>query len=242
MNENLMMDETIQDEADVLGGSFILDTDMYDMVIEVAYKGVSEGGANSLSVILKDQQGRTHKETFWITSGTAKGCKNYYFMKDRKTGKPTEKKQYLPGFSKANHLCLLATGKSIAEIPTETKQLSLYNFKEKKEILTEVEVLTALSGTDVTVGIVRQTVNKTKKNDDGVYVSTGEVRDENIIDKAFRTKDHMTVSEITAEATESLFHDKWIEKNKGITRDRSTVSKSEATSETPEAGKTKSLF
>jgi hypothetical protein len=61
-------------------------------------------------------------------------------------------------------------------------------------------------------------VDKTKKNDAGVYEATGETRDENEIDKLFRAKDRMTTAEIRAQADTAGFIDTWDAKFSGIVK------------------------
>lgn len=221
MFENLKTDDAVIADKDVIGGNSFgpLETDVYDFTIEVAYVDQSAGGAMNLNLWLKDRQGNSLRQTVYMTSGTAKGGKNTYEVKG-KDGKPTGERRYLPGFTVANDLCLLAIGKEIADLTAEEKVLNIFNFDLKKEVPTKKQVLTALTGAEISLGVVKQLENKNAKNDQGAYVPTGEYREVNEIDKVFRTKDDMTVSEITAESTEAVFRAKWLEKNKGVTRNK----------------------
>jgi len=217
MFENLKTDNTIKSDADIIGGYSVLDTNCYDFTIELAYVDTSRGGAMSFNLHLKDTMGNTLRNTQWMTSGTAKGGNNFYI--DKQSGE----KRYLPGFTQANNICLLACGKEISDLSTDDKVINLYDFKQRKEVPVTKQVITSLLNEQITVGVIRQTVDKTANTgtpEQPVYAPTGEVRDENEIDKCFRTSDGLTVNEVKAEATEATFKQKWLDKNKGITRNK----------------------
>jgi len=210
---NLKQDPTIQEAGDVLGGGGVLDTDIHKMVVEMAYADKSAGGALSLNLSFKGSNGTSLRTTFWVTSGTAKGGHNYYVDKQGN-------KQFLPGYSQANALCLLTVGEELANVAPETKTIGIYDYDLKKEVPKQREVLMPLIGQEVSLGVIRQIVDKNVKNDAGIYVPSGETREENEIDKIFRASDGMTVVEIRAEATEAVFYNKWLEKNKGVVRNK----------------------
>ena len=212
---SLTSDSSIQTEKDsVGGGAGALESGLYNCTVTMAYLNKSSGGALGLVLTLKTEQGREIRQTLWMTSGTAKGCKNYYENKDGE-------KQFLPGFNHANGLCLLTVGKEINAMDTETKMVNVYSPEAKAEVPTKVEVIMDLLGKEVLVGLLKQTVDKTVKNDAGVYVPTGETRDENEIDKLFRANDRLTTTEIRASANEASFANTWETKWAGKTRDKS---------------------
>jgi hypothetical protein len=216
MLDNLKTDKSIQDDADVIGGNGPIDSALVDTVIDMAYLDLSKGGANSLNLIFKTKDGKTIKITEWITSGTAKGVKNYY---ETSGGD----KRYLPGFNTANGIALLAVGKEISELSPEAKTVKIYDFDAKKEILVEKQVLTELHGQEITLGILKVIEDSNVKNGEGVYVPSGYTREANQIDKVFRTSDKLTVAEIKAEADEAVFYAKWGDKNTDVTRDKSAA-------------------
>ena len=213
MLANLSTDASIATEKDSIGGSRTLDSGLYGCTVSMAYINKSAGGAMGLVLTLKTAEGNEVRQTLWMTSGTAKGCKNYY---EDKQGA----KQYLPGFTHANALCLLTVGKEISTLETETKVVNVYSPEAKAEVPTKVEVLMDLLNQEIIVGLIKQNVDKTVKNDAGVYVATGETRDENEIDKFFRAKDKMTTAEIRAQADEAVFIDSWEAKWKDKVKDR----------------------
>lgn len=212
----LTTDTSIADEKDsVGGGSRILESGLYEAKVSLAYLTKSSGGAIGLVLTLDAGDKREVRQTLWMTSGTAKGCKNYY---EDKNGE----KQYLPGFLHANALTLLTLGKEISQVETEKKVVNVYSSEAKAEVPTPVEMLTDLLGKDILVGLIKQTVDKTAKDAAGNYVPTGETRDENEIDKLFRASDRKTTAEIRAQAPEAVFADTWSTKWTGQTKDKTS--------------------
>jgi len=207
----------IKENGDFLGGFSALESGVYDATVELAYMSVADSGAKAVNILLKTSDGRQMRQQFWITSGTAKGGLPYY------VNQKTLEKKFLPGFEMAQHLCLLTIGKAINTLETEEKVINLYSSAEGKELPTKVDMLVDLLGKPITAGVIKQIVDKNKKNDQtGVYEPTGEVRTENEVDKFFRTRDGMTVTEIKAKATEAKFKTQWSDKWDGQIRDKSS--------------------
>ena len=212
---NLTSDESIANEKDSVGGGVVLESNIYPAKVTLAYVTKSGGGALGLVVSAKTAEGHDIKQTLWMTSGTEKGCKNYY----EKDGQ----KNYLPGYLAANALALLTTGKEISGLETETKVVNVYNSDARAEVPTKVEMVMDLLGKEILIGLIKQTVNKTKKDDvTGVYLPTGETRDENEIDKFFRASDRKTTAEIRAQVEEAKFADTWLEKWQGKVKDKTS--------------------
>jgi hypothetical protein len=212
---SLKTDDSIIGEKDSVGGSGgPLESGMYNAKVSMAYLTKSSGGALGLVLTLKTVANREIRQTLWMTSGSAKGCKNYYENKDGE-------KQFLPGFNLANSLCLLTVGKEVSEMDTETKMVNVYNPEAKAEVPTKVDVVMDLINQEIIVGLFKQVVDKTKKNETtGVYEPTGETREENEIDKFFRASDRMTTAEIKAAANEAVFANTWESKHTGKTREK----------------------
>ena len=212
--KNLKSDESIANERDSVGGGGPLDSDIYLATVKLAYLTKSEGGAIGLVLNAQTEGKREIRQTLWMTSGTAKGAKNYY---EDKNGE----KQYLPGFIIANSLALLTVGKEISELDTEQKVVNVYSSQAKAEVPTKVDMLTELLGQEILIGLIKQTVDKPAKADaTGTYKATGETRDENEIDKLFRARDSMTTTEIRAQASEAAFHAIWKAKWQGEVRNK----------------------
>lgn len=199
----------LEEARDILGGSGAIDSDSYTGKIKLAYAGASSGGANFLAVHI-DINGRDYRETLYVTN---KQGQNFYERGGKKIP--------LPGFTVANDLALLATGHPLSAQDLEEKVVQLYDFDERKEVPTKVQAVTSMMGKDITVGILKNIVDKTKKNEmSGAYEPTGETREENTIDKVFHAESKKTVSEFTGGAEKAAFHDRWTEKNRGQVRNR----------------------
>ena len=209
----LATDDSINTEKDSVGSSFgPIDSGLYNMNVSLAYLKTANSGALALSLELKSDAGQIVRQDLWMTSGTAKGGKNYY----EKDGE----KFYLPGFIMANSLALLTLGKEIGQLETEPKVINLYSSEAKAEVPTKVDMFTDLLGKDIIAGIIRQTVDKNVKDGAGNYVPSGETRDENEIDKFFRTRDRKTTAEVRAQAEAAVFIDTWNEKWAGKVRNK----------------------
>ena len=212
--KNLTSDQSIADERDSVGSGGVLGSGLYPATITLAYVTVSQGGATGLVLQAKTSEGRDIKSTQWMTSGTAKGGKNFY----EKDGV----KNYLPGFLLAQSLALLTTGKEISDLDTETKVVKIYSFDAKAEVPTKVEMVMDMVGKEILIGLIKQTVDKNVKDGNGVYVPSGETREENEIDKFFRSSDRKTTAEIRAKADEAVFVDTWADKWTDKVRNKAT--------------------
>lgn len=225
-------------EEDFLGGGGVLDTDLYTATIKTAYLSKSgSSDARALNLIL-DIQGKEVRQQIWMTNG--KGDVTY---KDKKTGKDRN----LPGYSQVTSLCLLVTGKEVGNMDVEEVTVKIYDYDAKKELPQAVYCFVELHGETVNIALQRQTVDKTKKDDNtGKYEPTGETRDQNEVVKFFASDKLVTISEV-AEFIKGLggnfndeiengnilkaisqmqdehgnYADKWLEKNKNQTYDKS---------------------
>ena len=202
-------------EKDSIGGGIVLDSNLYNFTVKLAYLQKADSEALSLVVHLTTEDGKDVRQQFWMTSGKEKGCKNYFVDKKGE-------KQYLPGFNMANSLCLLTVGKEISQMEPETKVVNLYSSEAKAEVPTNVEMLTELLGKQVLGGLIKQIVDKTAKDAAGNYQPTGETREENELDKLFRERDGKTTAEILAQAPEAVFIETWKKKWVGQVKDKST--------------------
>lgn len=204
MFKNLTTDDTIVADKDTLGGGSKFgawESGAYDTVIELAYVDESKGGAMSVNFVFKTQDGKELRQNIYVTSGKEKGQLNYYVDKEGT-------RKYLPGFNQVNDICLLANGSALADMDTETKTISLYNFDQKKEIPTKKEILVDLIGKEITLGVLKVIQDK--------YNKLGETVTVNDISKSFQADSHLTANEIRAEEKEAAFYASWVEKNTGI--------------------------
>ena len=215
MFENLKTQEGIETEADILGGGGPLPTDIYEFTVDMAYVQKAKSGALGVVLHLKTDAGREHRQTLYVTSGDAKGNKNYY---ETQKGE----KRYLPGFNLFNSLCLLTEGVEAAQVTTEEKMVNVYSSELKTEVPTKVDVFTALLGKRIYGALFNQLEDKNVQNEAGDYVPSGETRAVNELDKFFRIEDKLTTAEIIGHKTEATFFYAWQDKWQGEVRDRTT--------------------
>lgn len=212
--KNLTTDK-LEASEDRLGGNYDpVPTGIYEATIKLAYAGEASGSkAASITVIAELENKKELRETIWITN---RDGDNFYFDKEDKS-----KKVPLPGFTTIEDLCLLTTGEGLSDQDTEEKVVKIYNSTERKEVPTPVQVLSGVMGKKVKIAVLRQIVDKQKKNDAGVYENTGETRTENTIDKIFDVESGRTVNEFRHEIDTPEFMEAWDTKNTGKDRNRS---------------------
>lgn len=201
-----------EEEQDRLGGGGVLESDAHDAIVKLAYAGKAQHSDAQSVTVHFDINGFEYRETYWVTN---RNGENFYLDK-----RDSSKKHALPGYNMVDNLCLLTTGYGLADQEMEEKVVNLYDFEEKKELPKNVMVLTSLIGKPITVGLIKQIVDKTAKDSAGNYVPTGETREENTTDKFFHAETKRTVSEIKAKLEEAGFYPKWVEKNQGKVRNR----------------------
>lgn len=203
--------EGLEESGDRLGGGALLESGVYTGIVTLAYAGKSQAtGSDAQFVTVHVKVGNTElRETHYVT--TRAGDNSYPDKKD------ASKKHPLPGFTNVDDLCLVTTGFGLADQEMEEKVVNLYDFEKKADVPTNVPVLTSVLGKEVTVAVLKQTVDKQKKNDAGDYKNTGETRDQNIADKFFHSETRRTVTEIKQGIEEAIFIDAWEAKNSGKT-------------------------
>lgn len=200
----------------------VFETGIYPMVIDMAYldqsaprevDGKPAGQAYSLTVVLKAADGRTHKETLWITGGVDKGQLTYFVNKQGE-------KQDLPGFAVANSLSVLSTGKELGEYTPEDKMVAIYDYAAKKEIPTSKPVFMELIGQKINVAIQKVVDHKTAKNPTtGVYEPTSETREYNEIKHVFKEDTNQSLYEFT-NGKDATYAETWAARNSGKTYDK----------------------
>lgn len=228
---DLKYDDKIETESDVLGGYKVFDSDVYEATIKYAYLQKSRHGSLGLHTAF-DINGTEFRESLYITT---RNGDNYYTTQDGT-------KHYLPSFNHADALALFTCHKPLSELDTESKVIKLYDYEQKKEVPTEVPMITEMLNKPVKLGIIKERKFKQVKNNDGNYVDGDEVQEINTINKVFSAKDNRTTAEVRAKQSEAEFHDKWLEKWKGEVKD-TTGNKKTGGSKPPNSGKpVSSLF
>lgn len=218
--------QNAEETRDSLGGGFSAkETDIYTGVLKVAYVGKADSDADYMQIIIEDMKNSDgvpageYREQAYFTSGKDKGNKPTY----EKNGK----EYYLPGFTVVNDLLLMTTGAEIFEANFEEKVVKVYDFDAKADVPKAVMVAIDAIGQPVTFALQKATEVKQKK-EGNTYVDTDETRDVNSIEKIFHNELLVTVVEAReaekkgVEVTRELavFHDAWLDKNKGVTYDK----------------------
>jgi hypothetical protein len=175
-------------EKDVLGGRTLLPTGVYEGTLDVAYITKSSGGATAFNLVV-DIGGKKVRDTVYVTNKQG----GVTYSKDGK-------KFPLPGYSLINALAKLTAGKEIPQLEFEKKLVKVYNFDQRKEVPTEVEVAVELVGQRVKLGIENHRENKNAKDQAGNYVPTAEIREFNTITRVFHAQTGQTASEYNAQA------------------------------------------
>ena len=207
--------EGLADKEDRLGGSRVLNTNIYEADIKAAFAQKSSTGALgiTLQLLIGGQEVST---TQYVTNSQGQ---NFFHPKDG-NGQPNLKmKNPLPGFTIIDDLCLVTTGAPLQDQETEQKTVRIYNFDEKKELPTVVDMMTALIGTKAYFAVWHDLVNAEEKNSSGMYVPVEKTREQNEFVKVFHHPSRITVKEqlVAAEAgqdsVEPVFYDEWLAKN-----------------------------
>ncbi len=199
-------------EKDVLGFGGPLQSGVYTTTIKMAYMLTSSGGAKGIALDLQTETGAYHNETIYITSGTAKGGKNYYVSK-------SGEKVVLPGMQRIDSLAKLTTGDSFGKQLIEKKSIEVYDFDQKARIVKDMPVVTSLLGKVLKVGILNKRSNKNIQGDNGKWgpSPTNEDRVFSEIDRVFNEVGQ-TTTELAAGADAS-FINQWSDKYSGKLQD-----------------------
>jgi len=197
--DSVEVDDSIEDK-DTLGGSYVMNSGVYNMVIEGAHLDVSKGGAKFVKLHLEDSDGNRLKQDIYFTS---------------KTGKTTF------GFNELNALSVLACGKTLKEVGSETasKFVPVYDFNARKDVDVEKEVIVPWIGMPIKAGITHVKENKNAMGASGQYEKTNQMREYNEADKFFRASDNRTTTEVK-EDSPAVFIDKWKAKWDGKVNDK----------------------
>jgi hypothetical protein len=216
MTNKLAMHNDIEMDAPQLGGGgfSLLESNVYDFVIDIAFLFVTKADSQALNLHLRAPDKTIHKFQFWMVSGKQKGNLNYYTDKNGK-------KHYLPGFINADSLAVFATGKHIGELDTSNKMIKLWNREVQKEVPTEVPVFMDLIGKPVKMAVIKQIVDQTQENKTtNKYELVGKTKEENDVMAVFNPTSGFTMDEATNGLATPEFITKWTEKWKGKTRNK----------------------
>jgi len=224
-------------EKDVLGGGggYVWETDVYPVIIDLAYLAKSRYGALGLNLVFKDKEGRELKDIQWVASGDEKNNRTYY----EKDGV----RHNLPGLNVANAITTLAMGVPFdTSLPLEEKVVKVWDSEQQTEMPTKVEVIPGLLNKRIDIAVLKQIENKREKGDDNKYHPVAEIVDRNEIKAIFDADTGLTISEMNAGEIDPVFKSKWIEKWQGVVHDKTTKVNGGTAAPATGAQVTKSLF
>lgn len=204
----------LEKTEDRLGGYAPKETDAYESTIKVAYGTTAQSGAKAVTIVAELPDKSEYRETIYVTN---KKGENFFLNKDDQT-----KKVALPGYTTINDICLVTTDKPLEELAEEEKVVNIYDKDAGREIPKSVPVLIELTGKKVILGISKALENKSVKQGDA-YVATADTREVNTISKVFHHPSKFTVVEAREGLKEAVFHDSWLQRNKGKTQDKRSI-------------------
>lgn len=226
----------VKEDKDTLGGARpALNSDVYEGTIKLAYIEESQYGALGLNLTLDIPNYGEYKETLWMTN---RQKQNFYVTS-------TNEKRYLAGFTHADSLALLTTGKPLSELKTEQKLVKTWVAAQKAEMNVQVDVIVDLIGKKVSLGIHKELQIKQEKDANGIYQDTDKTRETNSINKVFHPTNGKTVAECKAKVETPEFREKWLAQWKDKVNDRTGGKAGQSGTPgapKPNAAKSSSLF
>ena len=207
---NIISDDSISTvEEDTTGPSYIVDSGVYDAVIDMAYVLNSKSSnAKGLLIKLKLRDGSTVENRIWFTN---KNGQTFYTRDGQKYN--------LPGFNQLNSLSAVAADSKFLDLgdTIQEKDVLIWNSEQKKELPTPTQVVTGLIGKPVKAGILRTYQDVGDKDND--WAPSGFSREENVIDRFFDANSGQTHQE-KVNGSSADYIGKWNARNEGITRDQ----------------------
>jgi hypothetical protein len=216
MLENLKIPTDALKDDDSVGESNrpqVQDSGVYSVRLEYAYLEESKGGALGLKCEFVGMENPKLKfrQTFWLTSGKAKGQKNYYTTKEGK-------KRLLPDMRRINDLAIVAANKPLSELEPQKKVISLWNFEAGANKNTKVNMISELVGIEFLAGIYR-TVENRREEVNGQWQPVADRREFNEADKFFNSEG-FTAMEITGKKDTPKAILDWKKKWEGVVNDK----------------------
>lgn len=207
---NVQNDADVEKAEDTLGsGGFVKESNIYIGDIKVVYITETANGAMAFNLEVALEDGSDYRETIYPTN--RKG-QTFYERNGRKLP--------LPGFTRANDICLITTEKELLSQDHEMKTLMIWDGESQKEVPREVPVLIELTGQKVALAIQKIRENKNEFNQStNSYEPTNEERVFNNVAAVFHPEMKVTVNE-AMDGKDPEFWDKWLERNEGELYDR----------------------
>ncbi len=209
--------EGLEQSVDRVGGDFgPFETGAYTGKVKHFYQVTTKKGGKAAELVV-EIDGREYRQTLYLTSTKTGGP----FWLDKQG-----KKQPMGGFTIADELCLVTTGKPLNQQPGEMRVVTVR--EDKKNVNKEVPTLIDVIGKEAIFCIVRQTEVSQSETAPGsnVYVDAYnddgslKTRDRNEIEKVVHLPSNLTVPEARNGIKVPTFLPAWKERNTGVTRDK----------------------
>ncbi len=213
-------------EEDVVGGGgFIWPTDVYDCTVKMAFYFESDGGAAAIHLNLEDNKtGKEVKQDIYFTN---KKRETFYVKNGAKHD--------LPGFLQVANLCAVIDKATLPDTlkAHEIKTIMVYDYKERKEVPQDKEVLVTLLGKKLQIAVKHVVENKSIKNETtGKWEAVaGTKKERNELSTPFFSDTSLTAHEMMNKETEPKFKKAWLDKWKGEVIDKRKL-KNDAPAET----------
>jgi hypothetical protein len=207
MDLSLPTNVVAEADRDVIGGGYIVDSDVYKGHVELMYLDKSVNGAISVNIHFNTGK-QVLKNTVYISNRS--GGFTYEDKRDGST-KP------LPGYSQMNAMFLAINGKPLGEQDKEEKVINIYDYSVGKELPVSRTVFVETLNAPLAIGVLKISEEKATK-DSGYKQGTGEFRELNEFDKFFNADSGLTLTEQAAGETEPAFLAKWKKSKKGIVK------------------------
>lgn len=186
MFQNLKKDG-IEEAQDRVGGFTLLESGIYLATVKSAYGIISANGAQGIHLELELEGGRGYREDIYVTNRNGEN-----FFTDQQSGK----KNFLPGFLLADDLAQLTVGSDLSDATWEDRVWEVYDRTEGKAIPKGMPTLVDAIGTQVYVAIAKKDKPQTNYDrDTKTSTATGEVEQENLIQKFMHPEMKITVNE-----------------------------------------------
>ena len=203
----------VEEQQDRLGGSYTLESGVYDATVKLAYIVGSQSSKSKCMVCVFDIDGFELTTREWFLTGA--GAPTY---------EKNNKKFMLPAYEKMNDLHLVTTGYDLTGSTVEDKTIKVWDADAGGEIDKNMPVVTSILNKRVSMAVLKVIENKQEKDESsGKYVPTEDKREVNEISKFFHIETGKTVVELKNKVDlppEDLFKARWADKNTGKTQDR----------------------
>lgn len=188
-----------------------LESGCYDATIDMVYSDTTKSGLTYLAVTFLLSTGRKIRQDIYPTNGKGE----MFYTKDGK-------KLPLAGFTLADELSVITSGKKLTQAEATEATIKVYDYDVKDEVLARKAVFKEMLGKPVKVLLVQTKFNKQTKDATGSYVDIAESYEKLVLDKILY-ESGKTVTESQKGLTEPAYMNSWCQLNSGKVKDRRKI-------------------